>query len=293
MHVAVLWRVGPLLEYLWGSPRFLLVYLGGGIMGMLFEAAVQRVEFAHSEDTICAVQFGNVAILSMWALYLLTESSVQHKQQRSGSWLMCGLLLYSILLTGLTYLLPHTGNGLSALGAAVLFSPAMYIVAFNNLNTKQRITFGTHDEVWLRSEVGPGLHLLVPDGTRSFIRHARRQDPTRTEDDTGEQDNREQATATSAPQPPSEQQLTSPLVPAGRPTQRSSEELPRGRTSTRRWAQLMRSRHKAPLCADCVFVCPEAVRYCGCRRVWGLVTALAALLLLSCFVTFACIALGA
>ena len=290
MHLAVLWRAGPVLEYLWGSPRFLLVYLGGGLMGMLFEAAVLREDYANSEETICAVGFGDVSMLAMWALYLLMEGSVQHKLHRSGSWLMFGLLLYCALITGVTFAFPLTGSGLGALGAAVLFAPPMYVVAFNNLNTKHRVTFGKHDEVWLRSEVGPGLHLMVPDGTRTIVRSARRGDRARDLDreaSAGPEDTASNATSGENDAAQSAQ-LATPLV-----SRQEADELPRGSGSTRRWARLMRARQKAPLCEGCVFVCPASVRCCGCRRVWGVPTVCASLLLLACFVTFLCIALGA
>jgi len=279
LHLAVLWRVGPILEHLWGSYRFLLVYIGGGLMALLFEAAVFRQHLEIEQGVICATSFGDMAMLSVWMLYLFMENGVQHKQQRSGNCFMLGILLYAALLTGLSYLLPFTGSGL-ACGCAVVLAPVVYVMAFNNLNMKEHVTFGTADDVWLRSEVGPGLHLLVPDGTRARVRRERRLRAAALHQTEGDNEG-----AQSGNDAQREESSTSPVGHA------VDVEAPAGRRSGRRLARLQNTRQRAPLCEECVFVCPAAVRLCGCHRVWGMPTVASAALLLGCLLALLAIAL--
>ncbi len=259
LHLAVLWRVGALLEHLWSTPRFMLVYLGGALMSLLFEASIFKPTYAVEGGVIAACSYGDMAMLATWLLYLSAESSVQHKQQRSGALIMICLFLYASLLVGLCYLFPHMGSGVAVPCAILLFAPAIYVLAFNSLNLYQKVSFGTSRDLLLRATPGPGLHLIVPNGASSAVRAARRGasrlhqgEPSHTE-----QEDRETSGLFGGRDPARERRHTKPA-----------------------------------LCEECVFVCPGAVRSCGCHRVWGLPTVLSALYLLICVLTMLGVALA-
>lgn len=123
MNMLALWDGGKLVERMFGSARFLLIYLVSGIGGNLLSLVVQGNQAVSGGASGAIFGIYGALLVYLW-------SARQQMQANEFRWLFWGALLFSALTIGMGYVIPgidnsaHIGGFVTGLASAMLFLPA-------------------------------------------------------------------------------------------------------------------------------------------------------------------------
>jgi rhomboid protease GluP len=111
LNMWALWDIGRLVERLFGSRRFALIYLGSGVVGNLLSLVVQGNQAISGGASGAIFSLYGALLVFLWR----ERRQVEPKEFR---WLFGGALLFTVLMLGFGFVMPGIDN--SAHGGGLL-----------------------------------------------------------------------------------------------------------------------------------------------------------------------------